>query len=63
MNDDTRAAATTPPNPKGGVFVTTRWTCVVAARGKSPEAKAALCELCEAYWTPVFRFLRSDGRD
>jgi RNA polymerase sigma-70 factor (ECF subfamily) len=45
------------------VFVTTRWTCVLAARGESPQAKAALGELCAAYWTPVFRFLRSEGRD
>jgi len=53
----------TPSHPKGGVFVTTRWTCVLAARGESPEARAALSELCEAYWTPVFRFLRGEGRD
>jgi RNA polymerase sigma-70 factor (ECF subfamily) len=39
-------------------FVTTRWTQVLSARGDSPEAKAALGELCEAYWLPVFRFIR-----
>lgn len=33
------------------------------ARGDAPEARAALGELCEAYWTPVFRFLRREGRD
>jgi RNA polymerase sigma-70 factor (ECF subfamily) len=33
------------------------------ARGDSPKARAALGELCEAYWTPVFRFLRGEGRD
>jgi RNA polymerase sigma-70 factor (ECF subfamily) len=54
---------TPPPAATGGVFVTTRWTRVLAARGESPEAKAALGELCEAYWTPVFRFLRREGRD
>jgi len=44
-------------------FVTTRWTQVLAARGPSPEARAALGELCEAYWTPIFRFVRRSGYD
>jgi hypothetical protein len=30
---------------------------------QSPEARAALSKLCEAYWLPVFRFLRREGRD
>jgi len=45
------------------VFRTTRWTLVLRAQGDAPEAHAALGELCEAYWTPVFRFLRREGRD
>lgn len=32
------------------------------AQGDAPEAQAALGELCEAYWTPVFRFLCREGR-
>jgi DNA-directed RNA polymerase specialized sigma24 family protein len=44
-------------------FVATRWTLVLRARGDTPEARAALGELCEAYWMPVFRFLRREGRD
>ena len=39
-------------------FVTTRWTQVLSARGESPQARVALGELCEAYWMPVFRFIR-----
>ena len=35
---------------------------VMRARGDAPEARAALGELCEAYWTPVFRFLCREGR-
>jgi RNA polymerase sigma-70 factor (ECF subfamily) len=35
---------------------------VLQARGEAPEAKAALGELCETYWMPVFRFLRREGR-
>lgn len=44
-------------------FAPTRWTLVLRARGDSPEAGKALGELCEAYWQPVFRFLRREGRD
>jgi RNA polymerase sigma factor (sigma-70 family) len=54
----------TTPNQAGAqpLFVTTRWTLVMRARGEAPEARAALGELCEAYWTPVYRFLRREGR-
>ena len=44
-------------------FVTTRWTQVLNARGESPEARAALGELCAAYWTPIFRFVQRCGYD
>jgi RNA polymerase sigma-70 factor (ECF subfamily) len=44
------------------IFHTTRWTLVSRARGETPEARAALGDLCEAYWTPVYRFLRREGR-
>lgn len=47
---------------EAGAFSTTRWTLVLQARGEAPEAKAALGQLCEAYWTPVYRFLRREGR-
>jgi DNA-directed RNA polymerase specialized sigma24 family protein len=45
------------------LFAPTRWSLVHRARGESPEARAALSELCEAYWQPVFRVLRRAGRD
>ena len=41
----------------------TRWTLIQRARGETPEARAALSELCEAYYQPVLRFLRREGRD
>jgi RNA polymerase sigma-70 factor (ECF subfamily) len=44
-------------------FAPTRWTVVLKARGDTPEAQTALGELCAAYWTPVFRFLRREGRE
>ncbi|MBX3746663.1 MAG: sigma-70 family RNA polymerase sigma factor [Verrucomicrobiae bacterium] len=46
----------------GGTFATTRWTQVLRARGKSDEARVALGELCQAYWEPVFQFIRRTGQ-
>ena len=50
--------AATPPAP----FCTTRWTQVLAARGRSPEAREALRELCTAYYESIVAFLaRGEG--
>lgn len=35
---------------------------MIRAKGQAPEARAALGELCEAYWMPVYRFLKREGR-
>jgi RNA polymerase sigma factor (sigma-70 family) len=51
------------PQPSAANFAPTRWTLVLRARGESVEARGALSELCEAYYQPVFRFLRREGRD
>ena len=51
----TSFSSKTPAQP---AFVTTRWTQVLSARGETPEAQMALGQLCEAYWMPVFRFIR-----
>lgn len=59
-NDATHATAA---EPCPSVFLPTRWTLVLRARGESNEARAALSELCEAYYQPVFRFLRREGRE
>jgi DNA-directed RNA polymerase specialized sigma24 family protein len=64
----------TPVSPSGflagataaatsGGFAPTRWTLVLAARGNTPEARAALSDLCASYYEPVLRFLRREGRD
>jgi RNA polymerase sigma-70 factor (ECF subfamily) len=43
-------------------FLTTRWSLVVAAgRPGEPRARAALAELCEAYWRPVYAYVRRRG--
>lgn len=57
MNPSERSSPKRAP-----VFFTTRWTLVMQARGDAPEARAALGDLCESYWTPVYRFLRREGR-
>lgn len=43
-------------------FHTTRWSRVLSARdARDPEARLALGELCEAYWQPLYAFLRRSG--
>jgi RNA polymerase sigma factor (sigma-70 family) len=49
---------TTSKTTGGSTFVTTQWTRVLEARGDSPDARAALSDLCAAYYNPVFAFIR-----
>jgi RNA polymerase sigma-70 factor (ECF subfamily) len=43
-------------------FNSTCWTAVADAAGNdSPEARKALAELCQAYWYPLYAFLRRRG--
>ncbi len=44
-------------------FHDTRWTLVSRSRGDDVQGKAALSELCAAYYAPVVAFLRRDGRE
>ena len=45
-----------------GRFRTTRWSDVLAARtGQSTESRNALAKLCEAYWYPLYVFVRRQG--
>ena len=55
---DSEASSAVP-----GGFVTTQWTRVLEAGGDSPEAKAALSDLCAAYYAPVFAFIRRSAPD
>ena len=44
------------------LFLTTRWSVVLAAQEKdSPEAAEALETLCRAYWHPIYFFVRQQG--
>jgi RNA polymerase sigma factor (sigma-70 family) len=44
------------------VFVTTHWSVVRrAGRNDTPQARAALEQLCRAYWHPLFHYVRRCG--
>ena len=43
-------------------FHPTQWTLVLRSRGEGEVAKAALSDLCAAYYGPVVAFLRREGR-
>jgi len=43
-------------------FVTTHWSAVLSAGGAdSPQAQKALAELCQAYWYPLYAYIRRTG--
>lgn len=45
------------------VFATTQWGLVLAAgNSESPDAQAALSRLCQAYWYPLYCWVRHHGR-
>ena len=44
------------------MFATTRWSLVLSAANSNEQtARAALAELCEIYWRPIFSFVRRHG--
>jgi RNA polymerase sigma-70 factor (ECF subfamily) len=43
-------------------FTTTHWSVVLAAGdGTSPQTQQALTRLCQAYWFPIYAFIRKRG--
>jgi DNA-directed RNA polymerase specialized sigma24 family protein len=51
------------PDPyASGRFPSTHWSLVVrAGSAESPQSRAALAELCSAYWYPIYAFVRRKG--
>jgi len=50
--------------PKNGAFPTTRWSRVISAGDPAaPEARTSLVELCNAYWYPLYVYIRRRGHD
>lgn len=53
----------TAPTPRPG-FPTTRWSRIArASDGDDPAARAALEDLCKAYWYPIYAFIRRTHQD
>ncbi len=51
-------------SPKGRRFATTRWSQVLeAGRSPTPGSREALATLCEAYWYPLYAYVRRWGYD
>ena len=44
-------------------FYTTRWTRVCRAKADSDDGRKALADLCDAYYEPVFAYLRGVSRN
>src|SRR5262245_60428700 len=56
------------PNHMSGAassrFHTTSWTLVQAAAARpTQDSRKALAVLCQAYWHPVYAFIRRNGHD
>lgn len=48
--------------PATSAFLTTHWSVVLAAaHSASPKAAAALEQLCQAYWYPLYAYVRRRG--
>lgn len=46
----------------GAAFTATHWSVVLASGGEdSPEAQAALEQLCRTYWYPLYSYVRRRG--
>jgi len=58
----TRSTITSAPRGKAN-FATTRWSVVLRAGGDDAPAAAALAELCQSYWYPLYAYARRRGCD
>src|SRR6187431_3218533 len=45
----------------GAPFQTTHWTVLLQAKADSDESRKALSEFSEAYWPPLYTFIRRRG--
>jgi RNA polymerase sigma-70 factor (ECF subfamily) len=44
-------------------FMTTRWTMVLQAGTDGPQREAAMEQFCQAYWYPIYAFIRRRGSE
>jgi RNA polymerase sigma factor (sigma-70 family) len=63
VDEDQASGNETSPRTQNGAvaFATTHWSVVLAAKGESTEADAALERLCRSYWRPIYSFVRRQG--
>jgi len=62
VSNATSRAGTDEAGPGRKVFVTTRWSVVLAAgHSDTAGADAALSRLCETYWHPLYFYVRRRG--
>ncbi len=55
---------TSPSDQPHGSFATTHWSIVLeAGRGQQADADAALAELCQKYWLPLYAYVRRRVHD
>jgi RNA polymerase sigma-70 factor (ECF subfamily) len=55
----------TPSNgPQAARFPTTQWSRIISAGDPdTPLARESLAELCNAYWYPLYAYIRRRGYD
>jgi RNA polymerase sigma-70 factor (ECF subfamily) len=54
------SAASSRETPR--LFPNTRWSVVLATRQPTPESAAALETICQAYWYPLYAYVRRCGK-
>jgi RNA polymerase sigma factor (sigma-70 family) len=58
----TQTASPLLPEARPGGFAVTHWSVVLAAgRSETTHARAALEQLCEIYWYPLYAYVRRRG--
>ena len=58
MTTDRSTKSTAPTD----IFATTHWTVVLAAgKRHTPQSDAALEQLCQTYWFPLYAYVRRRG--
>ena len=51
-------------DPRPSLFPETQWSLIVAAQqsGQTPQVSAALNQLCQMYWYPIYALIRRRGK-
>ena len=64
-NEVVQAGPTSGPGTSPRGFATTSWSLVAQAAGKRelPTVAAALQDLCQSYWYPLYHYVRRQGYD